>query len=346
MSSAVWKPDEARTILAEGTWLQGAFIMCIAYGAVATLAIQCFVMLVKDFKIAKLSRDGPLLAYVVSIFVLCTMFIGAGMVFTQRAFVDNRNIPGGPLVYEAEAFSSPIHNLLNGVLIVSTSLSDALLLWRCTVVYCHSSIPPKVVYLAAGILWLTELIIGILFLIQICSQFTLILTTLTVAFWGYSLALNIFATSIIVGRLLVYRYRLSCVLGKRHGIQYTSIIAMIVESEMFYTTFLILYMVPFVRHYPLAYAFIQGPGQVQAVGALMIVYRVAQGKAWSKDSCPQITTRNRRMRTIQINELPVHLSSPTVDSDLECAESKNIARINMQITQDIHLDVEPTAAVT
>ena len=127
MSEPFWKPDEARTVLANGTWLQGALIMCIAYGAVATLAIQCFAMLMKDFKISKLSRVGPLLAYVASIFVLCTIFVGAGMAFTQRAFVDHRNIPGGPLEYEAEEFSSPLHDLLNGTLVVSTSLSDALL---------------------------------------------------------------------------------------------------------------------------------------------------------------------------------------------------------------------------
>ena len=74
----------------------------------------------------------------------------------------------------------------------------------------------------------------------------------------------------------------------------------------------------------------------------MIVYRVAQGKAWSKDNCPQIITRNRHIGTVQINELPVHSSSRSVDSDLECSESKDVARIGMQTTQDIHVDVELT----
>lgn len=135
MSDPSWSPDEdAATIHAEDTWLQGALIMCIAYGSVATLSIQCFSMLVKGFKRSRLSRDGPLLAFVVLIFTLSTIFQGAAMQFTQQAFVDDRNFPGGPNAYEIVEFSIPIDALANDCLVVSTFLSDALLV-------CYLDVP-------------------------------------------------------------------------------------------------------------------------------------------------------------------------------------------------------------
>ena len=131
MSDPSWRPDEdAATIKSEDAWLQGALIMCIAYGSVATLCIQCFAMLARGFKRSRLSRDGPLIVYVVLIFILSTIFIGAAMQFTQQAFVDDRNFPGGPNAYEIDEFSIPLDALANDCLVVSTFLSDALLVSR------------------------------------------------------------------------------------------------------------------------------------------------------------------------------------------------------------------------
>ncbi len=128
MSNPAYKPDEdAATIFQEDTWLQGALVMCIAYGSVATLAIQCFFMLVRGLTRAKFKRDFPLVLFVMIMFSLSTIFIGTAMQFTQQAYVDQRNFPGGPSAYEVLEFSLPIDSVANVTLVMSCFFADALL---------------------------------------------------------------------------------------------------------------------------------------------------------------------------------------------------------------------------
>ena len=86
---------------------------------------------------------------------------------------------------------------------------------------------------------------------------------LTLPFWCYSLALNVIATALIIGRLVHHRYLSSSVLGDQRARQYTSIIAMLVESELLYTTYLVLYIVPFVVKNSLVSVFVHCPSVVQ-----------------------------------------------------------------------------------
>ena len=129
MSNSSWAPDEeSATIFAEDMWLQGALLMCIAYGSTATLCIQCFAMLATKVPrrlTLKLSREVLLLAYVILIFALSTVLVGGTMKFTQQAFVDDRNYPGGPSAYETAPV--PLDALINDCITVSTFLTDALL---------------------------------------------------------------------------------------------------------------------------------------------------------------------------------------------------------------------------
>ena len=133
MSNSSWAPDEdPTTIDAEDKWLQGALLACLAYGAVATLSIQCFFLLIHGFNRRKLWRDVPLLAFVVLTFSLSTAFIGTVIQFTQQAFVNDRNFPGGPNAYEIVEFSIPLDAAANDLLITTTFLSDALLVRPCS----------------------------------------------------------------------------------------------------------------------------------------------------------------------------------------------------------------------
>jgi hypothetical protein len=286
-----WRPNEdAATIHSEETWLQGAFVAAVAYGAVAVLCAQCFFMLMRGFKRSKLMHTVPLLLFVFLMFALNTVYIATTIQFTQQAFIDFRNFDGGPSAYEIVFFSIPIDAAANDCLVVTTMLADALLLWRCTVIYANSSVNNLISFGLAGAFWVTEIILGTLFLVALTSTSVFGTVNLTLGFWCFSLALNIIATLLIVGRLVYHRYQLKRVLGSQHASHYTSFIATIVESELLYTCYLILYIVPFVRNNTLVNAFIQGPSVIQSVSAMMIVYRVADGKAWSKNTWAEVTT--------------------------------------------------------
>src|SRR2546421_9385621 len=67
----------------------------------------------------------------------------------------------------------------------------------------------------------------------------------TIPYYAMSLALNILITLLIVLRLMVYRHRIVRAMGKAQGSQYTSLAAMIVESAAIYSTFALLFLIPF-----------------------------------------------------------------------------------------------------
>ena len=78
-----------------------------------------------------------------------------------------------------------------------------------------------------------------------------------------SLSLNISMTIAICARLLFYRRRITRVLGKNHGTQYTSVAAMIIESSFLYSAFSLLFLIPFALNNPIQNAFIQLMGEIQ-----------------------------------------------------------------------------------
>ena len=105
--------------------------------------------------------------------------------------------------------------------------------------------------------------LGVFFLIQLSSTSIFGTVKLTLGFWCFSLALNVLATLLIVGRLLYYRYQLASVMGRSHVSQYTGVIAMVVESELLYTAFLIMYIAPFVLNNSFVNAIVQAPSLFQ-----------------------------------------------------------------------------------
>lgn len=78
-----------------------------------------------------------------------------------------------------------------------------------------------------------------------------------------SLAINVFITILVVIRLLVYRRRMIMVLGPGHASECTSIAAMLVESASVYSTFSLLFLIPFAMKSPISYTFLQVLGEAQ-----------------------------------------------------------------------------------
>ena len=56
-----------------------------------------------------------------------TMFTGATSKFTQLAFIEDRNFPGGPNAFANEMFAIPVDALANVCFVLSQWLCDALI---------------------------------------------------------------------------------------------------------------------------------------------------------------------------------------------------------------------------
>jgi hypothetical protein len=66
----------------------------------------------------------------------------------------------------------------------------------------------------------------------------------TIPYYATSVALNLLVTTMIVGRLLCFRARLNRVTADKYGSQYTSIVAILVESAALYSSY-VLFLIPF-----------------------------------------------------------------------------------------------------
>jgi len=313
-----WRPlEDDLTLFNEKTWLAGMILSGVAYGVVLTLFILSFVQLVRTTTKKNLKKKLPLLIYISLIFLFGTLIVGAGAKFTQLSFIDGRLFPGGPSAFEQAQFSIPIDEIANVSYVLATWLADGMVVWRCMIIYRSCRYPSWLVMGIPFLAYLGSITIGVLWLIQISTLNPWTATTLnfTAPYFWLSLGLNITMTCAITGRLLFYRWRISSVLGSRHGSQYTSVAAMIVESAFLYSAFALLFLVPFSLNHPIQNTFIQMLGEVQIIAPLLITYRVAYGQAWSSNTTAQIFSTGNAGRAsvrVQFSEPHTHSSPSTL----------------------------------
>ncbi|KAJ3566193.1 hypothetical protein NP233_g7150 [Leucocoprinus birnbaumii] len=223
-----YRPDESQTELdAEHSWIQGAFLSSMALG------IQ-FV----------LRHNMLLFLYISVIFVLLILYTAGVFEFTQLAFINGRNIPGGPFMFEDSEFSLPIDMLVQTIMVMNS--------WLCDIVNVRvektqsAAIDrldtdlevlgglfrlsgPDLAYHGNSVNigpWLNRCVFGVLYLSEWITARPPRRTGTAIKFNDYavlSLSLNFFITVLIVGRLLYFRRRIVKALGKGHGSQYTSV---------------------------------------------------------------------------------------------------------------------------
>lgn len=124
---ASYRPDESPSvILAEHTWLQGAFLAAVAYGIQFVLYVMTCFFLWKLRNRANTTKNLFLIFYISMIFVLSTLYMAGLLQFTQEAFIDDRNISGGPTNFENIMFSLPIDMLANVIMVLNSWFCDVI----------------------------------------------------------------------------------------------------------------------------------------------------------------------------------------------------------------------------
>ncbi|KIK65899.1 hypothetical protein GYMLUDRAFT_951611 [Collybiopsis luxurians FD-317 M1] len=283
------RPNEsASEIFSEHTWLQGAFLGAIAYGVECVLYLMACQMLWLHRRRHSQSprRNIFLICYISVIFVLSTLYVAGLLEFTQLSFIDGRNIQGGPNGFEEVMFSLPIDMLANVIMVLNAWLCDVINVWRCFVIYQGGSVPAWAVNIVPILLYLASIAFGILFLKQVGtpaqSPWLASGINFTIPYYALSLALNILVTLLIVFRLLLHRHRITRAMGSSHGSQYTSLVAIVVESAAIYSSFALAFLIPFGLNSPVAQLFLQALSLIQGATTFLIIFRIAQGKAWSE----------------------------------------------------------------
>ncbi len=121
--------DSKSELFSEDTWFQGVLLTFVAYGSTVTLCIQCFFTFASTLTRAKLMSQLPLLAFVVAVFSLSTIFIGGAdsIILAPAAIVDNPHLAQGPEYYEETHWTRHINIMTNSTLITLCILEDMLL---------------------------------------------------------------------------------------------------------------------------------------------------------------------------------------------------------------------------
>ncbi|KAI3615696.1 hypothetical protein WG66_011763 [Moniliophthora roreri] len=216
--------------------------------------------------------------------------LSCNAVFGQLAWIDHRDVEGGPDVYIAKHISDAYNTLGTAAGIALNFLSDALLIYRCYVIYSSSwriVSFPILLYLGAlsmSILTIYESALpGANFFRGHAVDFGVPYVALTIS-------LNIIVTLLICGRLLTARNQMKAILGPEYARTYTSIAAIMVESAAPFTILGIFYVITYARHSGISFCLVQIWGDFCAISPQLIILRVAMGKAWSKETSGTMTS--------------------------------------------------------
>ncbi|KAF7290740.1 hypothetical protein MIND_01314700 [Mycena indigotica] len=270
----------------EKSFLDGYALAAVGYGVLLALTWQT---MHSFFSLPQKSRPWGLVGYAAMIFALATIGFGSATKINERSFVQDRNAPGGPSGFEVISFASPV-NMMGVVAYVMLSwIADGLVLWRFWLVW--------------GSNYVYTIFPAMMLLGSVATSLALIVTSFQVensfwaarsvqfgtAYWSLSISLNILLTLLIAGRILVIRRRIKRSLGAQHAQKYFSAAAMIIESASLYAVVGLIFIVTYARSSSVQNLVFPALGQVQGIAPMLILSRVAQGRAWSQSTI-QATT--------------------------------------------------------
>ncbi|KAL0058280.1 hypothetical protein AAF712_015051 [Marasmius tenuissimus] len=296
--------------------LIGSTTICgIAYGVMLTLLVIC------AFEYSKHIRNSrPAMFQLIYISIMAisgTLYVASNTRTIELAYVFNRNFPEGPAAYNLYIFSEPITVLGVAAYFIANWMSDALLLWRLSVIYRSSRyhIP---VLIGPTLLLLTSFSMSVVTLIQSTRPNSSFWSTTAIdfalAYYSLTVSLTIVATTLMILRLLTFRRRFKNVLGEAHAKKYTSIVTLLVESSALCAVWSVIFLGLYIVNHPVQFVFLASLAEVQIISPLLILYRVCKGTAWSSSTEATLSTMDIRTRTHYVGSQNPHSSGTVTGS--------------------------------
>ncbi|KAH8101397.1 hypothetical protein BXZ70DRAFT_891760 [Cristinia sonorae] len=288
--------ETAAQIRIDEATLVGFDIVFCAYGVHVTMFFLCLSMLWGQRK-TRPRQTYVWIAYIVILFILGSLANGINMKVNVLMYVDNRDYPGGPTAYDKDTFSVPINLICTTACILGAWFQDALLLYRFHVIMRATwwmMIVPTILYVASIILscfLLNSLIEPGSNLWQHSN------VNLSLAYWSTTIATNVILTIFIVGKLVRMRMEMRRVMGNNFHVPYLSISAMLVESAGLYTAFGLAFLIPYAQNLTINIVFFSMLRQIQYIAPLLIILRVAQGRALTRETVFSMSTVEWRVPT-------------------------------------------------
>ncbi|KZV85634.1 hypothetical protein EXIGLDRAFT_622821 [Exidia glandulosa HHB12029] len=320
-----YAPNEtATTIFLEQTFIAEDVVTGTGYGIQLMLYLGCARFLWSQRGIGKL-QPMLLLAYITVLVLVETVFVAVqartiqgtlslqynlrqytdGPSHVADMYVDNRNYPGGPWQYFLATQYLPENVLFIATLFTATFLSDALVLWRCWVIWSASGsrLIACLVVAFPIICLVASFVVGVLWARESSkpglSLYSELPINLGTSYYALSLGVNVFLTFLIAARLIFYRRRVSAALPSDDGRSYVSLATIFVESAALYSVCAFLFLVTYAIQSPMNQVFLGMTNTGQQIATYLIIYRVAEGHDFGRRTL-QSNGRSRRWESHSI----------------------------------------------
>ncbi|KAF8645371.1 hypothetical protein AX16_007874 [Volvariella volvacea WC 439] len=268
--------------------LNGVILSAVAYGMLLTIAVQALLLFLKPPKGRRIS--WPLVVYLGVVVTLATIGLGGNIKFNQMTFIDHRNYPGGPNAFTVDFYQHPINMMAFASYTVLGWVADGLVLWRFSLMYNNNHL----LCIFPGLMYLGAIVSLISLLVSMTRPAASLWSTRAVqfgiAFWTLSISFNVISTLAISGRLFYVRHRIKKAMGAEPSGMYTSIASMLIESAAIFSIWGLVFLICFARDTPFQNIVLPTFGQIQGVAPALILLRVAQGRAWTKDTAVSVST--------------------------------------------------------
>ncbi|KAI0795399.1 hypothetical protein C8Q75DRAFT_448029 [Abortiporus biennis] len=223
-------------------------------------------------------RRRVLVIYVCTLFAMATVGLSLQIWWCGLAFIDNRDYPGGAFEFLRENSNHPVHIALTVIYVVLNWLCDGMLLYRFYIICSAGCTYRRIPLITSISLFLILITVGSIFMVDIAYLATgASVPAPAIVYMFISLFIHTLLTILIISRIIYLRRNVQ-ILGPNYGKQYSSIIALFVESASIYTVWILVAAIVSAVNSPVQYAFVAALGQIQAIPPLLITSRVVYGR--------------------------------------------------------------------
>ncbi|KAL7278323.1 LOW QUALITY PROTEIN: hypothetical protein ACG7TL_008299 [Trametes sanguinea] len=251
-----------------------------ATGVYLVLAAICIHFLLK--RRSKTNSQRVILAYTIVMFILSTGYFVSATIWSEVEFVESTE--------DIALFDT----LLNGRLAILKDtfyttniwLADSLLrqIYRLFVVWSGSVL----IIIVPICLWIGAVSTGIALLVNTAKPAATLVQAdiihFQTAFYCLSISLNILTTLLIAGRLWYQHRQVKSLRAPTAHWDYTSVIAIVIESAALYSICGIIYIPLVVRQLPLQFPITALIGSFTSIAPSLIILRVALGTAVTQET--------------------------------------------------------------
>jgi len=259
---------------ADESKLVSIFIQTLLYGAYAVVFIlTSWVLLYKRPKHEPVNK--PMFAFSVVMFMLATMHIGVNYTRILRAFIIDRDEPGGPSAYFnmlsefTQVFGSAIY-------VAQTLVGDSVVLYRCHLVWGRQW--QVVAFPFILLLGSTTAGVGILYSFAVvvpdAEIFVIQLQHWILSFFSLTLATNIICTGLVAFKLWDVNRQVQY-FGVNHS--FNPIILLVIESGAIYSATLMTLLILYKTESWFQYVLLDAISPIVGLVFSMIIVRIGLG---------------------------------------------------------------------